>query len=412
MLTTAQQDVLRRLVATYMDYALLPVQTQKVELWKALNRSAMIRPMVAMDQMPWNELGCDELKLQITDDPFWRGVELWLRQTLYKWRHCPVDMVLEPFIPLPYVLHQTGFGLTPDTERRGAVDTTAPAVHFHNQLTDEEDVAKITDNHITADRDAIALHEEEARAYLGDLAPALSVGSAIDLGIWDVLTGLIGPDNVLYELIDRPEFIHALMQRLTDATLCAIDDLNKLKLHAVNSPTCHCSYVYTDELLPAPGAGKVPGLSKNTWAYGLAQILTTVSPAMFEEFELPYITQMASHFGRIYYGCCDRLDDRLDIVARIPNVAKVSCSPWSDRAAFAKNIGPKLIMSVKPSPALLAFEAFDEEAVRKDLNEYCTLARAYGVNMEFLLKDISTVRGCPERLTRWATIAMQVVEAY
>lgn len=133
---------------------------------------------------------------------------------------------------------------------------------------------------------------------------------------------------------------------------------------------------------------------------------------MFEEFELPYISRMAEKFGMIYYGCCDRLDDRLDIVKRIPHVRKVSCSPWSDRAHFAAEIGPKLIMSNKPTPALLATDSFDEDAVRRDLELTCRLAKENGVNLEFLLKDISTVRGDPHRLTRWADTAMRVVEAW
>ena len=35
----------------------------------------------------------------------------------------------------------------------------------------------------------------------------------------------------------------------------------------------------------------------------------------------------------------------------------------------------------------------------------------YGVNLELLLKDISTVRYQPERITRWAEIAMSIVGA-
>lgn len=69
----------------------------------------------------------------------------------------------------------------------------------------------------------------------------------------------------------------------------------------------------------------------------------------------------------IYYGCCDRLDDRLDIVKKIPNVQKVSCSPWSDRKRFAENIGNTLVMSNKPTPAYIAAESVDWEEVKKDL---------------------------------------------
>jgi hypothetical protein len=114
----------------------------------------------------------------------------------------------------------------------------------------------------------------------------------------------------------------------------------------------------------------------------------------------------------IYYGCCDRLDDRLDMVLTIPNLKKVSCSPWADRDAFAEKIGPKVIMSNKPTPALVATASLDEEEIRKDLQWTVKAAKRNNVNLEIVLKDISTVKCEPERLTRWADIAMDVVNNY
>lgn len=128
--------------------------------------------------------------------------------------------------------------------------------------------------------------------------------------------------------------------------------------------------------------------------------------------DLNYITLMAEHFGMIYYGCCDRLDDRLDIVKRIRNVRKVSCIPWSDRKKFAENLGSELIMSNKPTPALLATDTIDWDTVKSDLKYTVDVAKANNVNLEIILKDISTVKCEPERLTKWAEIAMEVVNNF
>lgn len=129
---------------------------------------------------------------------------------------------------------------------------------------------------------------------------------------------------------------------------------------------------------------------------------------MTEEFELPYISRMAESFGMIYYGCCDRLDDRLDIIKRIPHLKKVSCSPWSHVDAFAEKIGPSLVMSNKPNPAYVAAHDFDCDLVRQDLQRTYDAAKRNHVNLEFILKDISTTRHEPERLRQWAEIAMEV----
>ena len=65
-------------------------------------------------------------------------------------------------------------------------------------------------------------------------------------------------------------------------------------------------------------------------------------------------------------------------------------------------IGRQYVISLKPSPAALAFENFDEEAVRRDVGE--RLAAVRGCNVEVVIKDISTVRYQPERLWRWVEI--------
>ena len=56
--------------------------------------------------------------------------------------------------------------------------------------------------------------------------------------------------------------------------------------------------------------------------FGMAQLFTSVSPQITEEFEVNYMQRIFPHFGAIYYGCCDRLDDRLDKICRMPNILR------------------------------------------------------------------------------------------
>lgn len=412
MFTQKDKDVLQKLASQYMDYASLPIHKEKINLWKALNRSKMIRPMVVIDQLPWNELNVNDELTCVVTDPFWRGVENSLRETIYKWKHFPVDMVLEPFITIPKAIKNSGYGLSPDVERLGEAETTAFSQHFTNKINDFDDVKKITDIIITHDEKLSNELLDEAKTIFDGIAPVqLSRGMSFHLGVWDYLSMLMSVEEIYYNLIDNPELLHAAMDRVTNATIVGIETANALKIHNDNSTTCHCSYIFTDELLPDCGAGK-GSTSNNCWSFGLAQLFTSVSPDVFKEFELPYITKMAQYFGMIYYGCCDRLDDRLDLVKKIPNVKKVSCSPWSDRKAFAEKIGDQLIMSNKPTPAFLASDILDEDLIRDDLQKTCELAKTNQVNLEFILKDISTVNHHPAHLTKWAEIAMRVVEEY
>lgn len=415
-LTTKEKDTLKKLAEDYMKIATLKIQKEKAELWKCLNRQKMQRPMVVIDQLPWTELSqMDDSLACVISKGFWHDVEDNLRKSIYKWKHFPVDMVLEPFINIPLAVKTTGYGVGAHVELIKPYEgSEAPSQKYINAMKTFEDINCIKDIDVVFDKADSDKRMQQAQEIFDGLAPVVT-GDKItgqygfNLGIWDFLTTLMSIEEAYFALMDEPDFVHACLDRLTEATIAGIKKGNELKLHYDNGNTCHCSYIYTDELLPGFQQGKGP-VSKNCWAFGLAQLFTGISPDMMAEFEIPYVSRMAEYFGMIYYGCCDRLDDRLDLVKKIPNVRKVSCSPWSNRKNFAEKIGSEIIMSSKPSPALIAGESVNWDEVRKDLQYSVDLAKANNVNLEIILKDISTVRFDPSRLTKWAETAMRIVE--
>lgn len=407
-ITHKERQLLRQLASDYAQIASLPVQAQKRDLWKSLNRSQMQRPMIVIDQLPWNELDFDGSLTCEIKDPFFKNIEWQLRSAIYRWKHFPVDMVIEPFITIPKAITCSGYGIDVDEETKATESDNDVISHkYTNQLKTEDDIEKIKDMHFTHDAEKSRLYMQAASDVFDGIIPVKQSGGVqFHLGVWDTISTLMGVEDAYFALMDSPDFVHMIMERFTQSVLNGIAEANALGIHNDIANTCHCSYVYTDELLPDFGEGK-GSVSKNAWAFGMAQLFSSVSPECTEEFEIPYISRMAEHFGMIYYGCCDRLDDRLDLVKKIPNVRKVSCSPWSNREAFAEKLGDKLIMSSKPTPAFLASSDFDEEAIRNDLRRSIDAAKAYNVNTELILKDISTVHHDPQRLTRWAEIAME-----
>jgi hypothetical protein len=147
------------------------------------------------------------------------------------------------------------------------------------------------------------------------------------------------------------------------------------------------------------------------WMFGLAQMFSTVSPQMFREFEVDYASRICGRFGIVYYGCCDPLDLKMREVRLIPRVRKVSMSPWVDEERGASEIGRQFVYSRKPNPAFVATDTFEPERVRADLLATRRVCERHGCPLELILKDISTVRYQPQRLTQWAEIAMQVAQA-
>jgi len=115
-------------------------------------------------------------------------------------------------------------------------------------------------------------------------------------------------------------------------------------------------------------------------------------------------------FGLGYYGCCEPLDEKIDIIRELPNVKKISMSPWVDQERGAEKISGDFVFSRKPNPAFLAWDTWRPQAVEQDLRETYEVCNRYGCPVEFILKDISTVRYKPQNLWEWADIAMQVVK--
>ena len=408
-LTAQDKEVLRTLAKRYAEYAALPVQKERKELWLSLNRGQMQRPMLMIDQIPWNEMDVDgSLQCQV-GDPYWRWVETWLRQTLYKWERMPADMVLDPYITLARPIENSGFGVAIHNETKVYDETSAVrGMSFENQFESMEDVEKIKIPTVRLNKEAEAQIIAEATDLFDGIIPFKMVGHTLHLGLWDTITQWMGVENCYIELMDRPELMHAIMEKLTVGMIATIEQMNEQGLFDCYTHLCHCSHTYCDDL-PRPGCDVDHPTSENVWAFGLAQLFSSVSPKITEEFEVPYMQRIFPYFGAIYYGCCDRLDDRLDIIAKMPKIRKVSCSPWSNRENFAQNLPKEYIMSNKPNPALVAKDTMDEEEIRADIRRTVQAARDNGLGLELILKDISPVRYEPQRLWTWSRIALEEV---
>jgi hypothetical protein len=218
----------------------------------------------------------------------------------------------------------------------------------------------------------------------------------------------MGVENALYTIVDNPDYMHRLMARLTDACLGMIDQLDAQGLFCDPQSLIHCTGAYSDEL-PAPGYNPEAPRAKDVWICGMAQMFSTVSPAMHREYEMDYVRRIAARFGLVYYGCCEPLDRKMDEVRQIPNVRKISMSPWVDVERAAAAIHGDYVFSRKPSPALVATDPFRPEDVRSDLVATREACERHGCPLEYILKDISTVRYEPQRLDEWGRVAMQVV---
>ena len=401
--------ILRELAGRLGEIAALPVQDEKRRLWRALNGLKPERPMVAIDQVCWNEMNKNG-KLDLhCDDEECRFYEQGLRRILFQWEYFPADMVVEPFIKVHKAIHNSAFGISVKEHTLKTFENNDVVSHrFENQFNSVDDVMNKIKMPVIKHDAAETKRRLDFASWLFDgVMPLREEGYDPYLSIWDPIATWMGADGALNGIVDDPEMMHAMAKRMVDGYMVMLDQLEEQGLLCHSQALIHCTGAFTDEL-PAPGFNPHKPRTKDIWMFGLAQMLTMVSPVMFEEYEINYMLPIFERFGLVYYGCCDPLDHKMKEVRKIPNLRKVSMSPWANRERGAEEIGRDFVFSYKPNPAFVAHDSFNEDLIKKDLETTIEICRCYGCPLEIILKDISTVRNKPERLKKWADIAMSL----
>jgi hypothetical protein len=183
--------------------------------------------------------------------------------------------------------------------------------------------------------------------------------------------------------------------------------MERLGLLDTEPVTLHCTPPYTSAL-PAkstPGSAR----KKDIWFRGMAQMFSTVSPAMFKEFELDYMAPLMAQCALTYYGCCEPLDNRIQLLKTIPNLRKIGVSPWANEEKSAEQIGPNYVYARKPNPAAIS-GTINETALRQEIQKTIDICKRHNCPYEFVLKDISTVGHNPDNLTQWVRIVEDVID--
>lgn len=412
-LSPRDTDILRALAGQVAEIAALPVHEEKAELWQRLNDLDSVRPMVWINELPWNEMNVDdELTLQ-TENPWARDQERDLRRTLYQWRHLPGDMVVSDYLACPLAIHSTDFGIVEDVDVVKTDETNdIVSRHFHIQIKEPEDIEKIRMPRVTHNKAATRIRYEAMCEVYHGIIPVRQVGQThIWFTPWDYLIRWWGVQEAMEDLVMRPDMVHAAVDRMVDAWMLELDQFveqNLLSLDNNNTRVGSGGYGYTGEL---PGGPFEPGHVRpnNMWGCSNAQAFSEVSPEMHWEFAIAHDIRWLERWGLVYYGCCEPLDGKLDILRRIPNLRKISVSPWCKTERVIEGIGSDYVISHKPNPAILAETSWDPDQARKNIRGFLDQAEGR-CHVELIMKDVSTVRYDPKRIWSWAEIAMEEAE--
>jgi hypothetical protein len=416
--TEADKKVLRHLGERLAAIAALPGHAETASSWRDMNGLKSVKPMVWIDEVPWHEMDVDdELRLQTTSE--WSRYHEWeIRRLIYQWEHMPADMVVEPVVWSPLVVHNTAFGIAEDVDI--AVTDEASSVvsrHFNIQIRDEDDLEKIKVPVVTHDAAASEEQHEQLSEIMDGVIEVKTLGAnglCFWFAPWDEMIRWWGVQEAMMDLYDRPELVHKAIDKLVNAYCAMLDQFEAQDLLTLNNAYFRIGsggLGYTDEL-PPPDHDPAHVRAKDLWGSGAAQIFSDVSPRMHWEFSLQYELRWMSRFGLTYYGCCDPLHRKMDILEKVPNLRKVSMSPWVNIDEAVANVGSRYVFSHKPNPAVFAETTWNLDKARHDLEIVLDKAKAHGCVVEVIMKDVSTVRYEPQRLWQWAQMASELTEKY
>lgn len=262
---------------------------------------------------------------------------------------------------------------------------------------------------VEADAALDARRKAQLEDIFGDVYPVRLAGVSIHSGVWDRITQMRSVADVLEDLIEDPDLIEETVKKFVWLTNQTIDQCEALGLLDPMLSYIHCTGALTKDLPVEKGLDR-PATPKDCWSYGMAQMFTTVSPKMHEEFEIDLVKPLYDRFGLLYYGCCEPLHHKIHIVRKLSNVRKISISPWADIDIAADNIGRDYVFSSKINPAFIAVD-FSEAAIRKQVEHVLEATRRNGTPAELILKDVSTVQYDISRLERWHDLVMSIIGA-
>jgi hypothetical protein len=408
-LSSNDRTILRDLAKRVAEVAALPVQSERRELWKRHNSLKPARPMILIfPEGSWREL-LPETALRCQDKQA-RKAEWQLRSRLYQHEHFDCDNVVQDLWPVGRAVRDTGWGLEP---KRIDAPSTLGAWHIDPVLHGAADLKLLRHPEVSVDDAASQTALAEAQALFGDILTVRLQGIAhVSYHLMAQYTKLRGLSEAMLDMYENPGLIHDFMAFVTEGHRRMMRQYIELGLLDLNNDnTYHNSggNGWTDEL-PGPGFDGVHVEPRHMWGSAESQELAQVGPEQHAEFALAYEKQLLAPFALTGYGCCEDLTRKLDLIfEHLPNIRRISISPWADVDTCAARLRKRAIFSWKPHPSHLVGE-FDEKAIRAYIRHTIERCRAEGCALEMILKDTHTCENHPERFDRWTRIAREEAE--
>ena len=408
ILLQKDRERLRELARKQLEIANSPKNKERVALWKRHNTLVGERPVIHIEiDTFWQEvlpplMQCEGEEARILE-----------RALLSQFSNMELfddDKVVPDFFPVQPVNYVTLFGHAVATTSAVGSDGSSLGHHFEHFITDlEDDFEKLMQpSRYIVDKETPRKKLQVAEEIFGDILPVRMGAACLSAVPTQNVVHWMGMETMFCSMYDYPDEFKRMMDKIADDY---IEFYRTLEREDVLLPTTgfakldQGSLCFTDEL-------KDQGVltSHDLWGHMDSQESVGLSPAMFEEFIFPCYRRIADEFGLLSYGCCEPVSASWEYIKTLPNLRKVSISPWCDETFMAEQLrGSRTIFHRKPSPNYLGVgELLDEGAFREHIDT--TVKTAKGCKLEISQRDVYTINHDVGKVRRYVEIMRESIE--
>ena len=411
-MTQSDRLVLRELAQRKLSISNDARNLEKKASWLSMGDGNLTRPLILAEDGGV----CDKRKpcepAQRCHDEWAREIERGLLWEIWRFEALDDDYVVEPFMNLAWaVTISPNFGVEKVVHTVEAGDTMTSRSWDAPIKNIKEEFHKLRHRAFSVDREKTSRQKGQLEETFDGILPVRMRGSFWwTFGLTIQAIDLIGLEPLMLFMYDDPEGLHQLLSFLKDDNLALADWAEREGLLTLNNDNQYVgsgTHGYTKILPAADFPGEGAARKKDLWLLLESQETVGVGPDLYREFIYPYHKEIAERFGMIYYGCCEPLHTRWNVLKELPRLKACSIAPLCDQEFMAEALRGDYIYSRKPNPTLISTQSFDEDLIRKDLRKTIDLAIRHGCRLELIMKDVHTLNNEPERLARWVRLARE-----
>ena len=407
-ISVKDKERLRKVASQLRELANSESMLKTIKLWKAHNACRGERPMVRVELdtfaheiiTPLQQCQGDEARALE-----WQLLSMYVNPVLFG-----DDSVVRDFYPIQASSFFKPFDI--DVQVEHADDGIGH--HFVPVLEDlEDDFEKIKKSTFGINREATKKRFEFISDALGDALPAKVVGGSLYAVPTQDIVHIMSMEDIYLAMAGSPELFKKMIMNLADDYVEYFEYLGR---EGVLKPTTESenlgqgTYCFTDEL-PSAITANATLAPTDVWGYADSQETVAISETMFRELVFPAYKKVAESFGLLSYGCCEPVEKIWDsCLSTLPNLRKVSISPWCDESIMGERLaGSNIVYHRKPDATILGVgTALDEGRLRASIKK--TLECAGNCTIEFTQRDVYTVNHDVSKVKRYVEIIREEIQ--